>query len=518
MKKFILFLLLIAAISVGAQKYVPFPTENAQWNVHFRTSDGGLIITSKILNYVLQGDTVIDLKSYKKLYLKSVTNDGVLLKLKAAIREENKKIFMIDFSEWGYMSQVKSLSPSTKNCLKQSKQYQSYGKEYLMYDFNKNQIGDTLYRFNYGYGLITGIDSIKIGNSYRKRYKLNDVWGEKEYVIEGIGSVTQGLFGVITPLLACMTSFEWHIVSFSQNNECIYKNPDYKDCTTTARWDDIDYLKVGTEWFYGIKKYDLLNNESDDYFSLKITGDTIIKGKVCKIMNEMHEKPLCTRYKEKIFLMQSNDTIYFYNEVKNKFSTLYVNTAQTGDSWNVEYPNYTVIATIDSMRFSENYQKVFRYVSYKTFYQDNQLQFKYSSIIVDGIGDIEYYLNSNIYIVPLCDLNELYKGLRCYVHPDLGTFHIPGTLDCAYVTEVAELNQNSLKLKLNSSGLLSVEGIQTTEPSTFELLDLKGSVMLRTTVTTSENTLNLSQYDKGLYLYRISANGVLLKAGKIVKN
>ena len=57
-----------------------------------------------------------------------------------------------------------------------------------------------------------------------------------------------------------------------------------------------------------------------------------------------------------------------------------------------------------------------------------------------------------------------------------------------------------------------------TEPSTVELLDLKGSVMQRTTITTSENTLNLSQYDKGLYLYCISANGVLLKAGKIVKN
>ena len=56
-----------------------------------------------------------------------------------------------------------------------------------------------------------------------------------------------------------------------------------------------------------------------------------------------------------------------------------------------------------------------------------------------------------------------------------------------------------------------------TEPSTVELLDLKGSVMQRTTVNASENTINLSQYDKGLYLYRISANGVLIKAGKIVK-
>ncbi len=56
-----------------------------------------------------------------------------------------------------------------------------------------------------------------------------------------------------------------------------------------------------------------------------------------------------------------------------------------------------------------------------------------------------------------------------------------------------------------------------TDNCTFELLDLKGSVMLRTTITSSENTLNISNFDKGLYLYRISSNGALLKAGKIVK-
>ncbi|MEI6754088.1 MAG: hypothetical protein WCK78_13100 [Paludibacter sp.] len=45
----------------------------------------------------------------------------------------------------------------------------------------------------------------------------------------------------------------------------------------------------------------------------------------------------------------------------------------------------------------------------------------------------------------------------------------------------------------------------------------KGSVITRTMLITSQNTVNLTQYDKGLYLYRISANGLLLKAGKIVK-
>ena len=51
----------------------------------------------------------------------------------------------------------------------------------------------------------------------------------------------------------------------------------------------------------------------------------------------------------------------------------------------------------------------------------------------------------------------------------------------------------------------------------FELLDLKGALLLRSTVNASQNLLNLSPFDKGMYLYRISNNGILLKAGKIVK-
>ena len=57
-----------------------------------------------------------------------------------------------------------------------------------------------------------------------------------------------------------------------------------------------------------------------------------------------------------------------------------------------------------------------------------------------------------------------------------------------------------------------------TEPCTLELLDLKGSIVLKTIVNASQNTVNLNHYDKGLYLYRISGKEGLLKAGKIVKN
>jgi len=51
----------------------------------------------------------------------------------------------------------------------------------------------------------------------------------------------------------------------------------------------------------------------------------------------------------------------------------------------------------------------------------------------------------------------------------------------------------------------------------FELLDIKGSILIQSNLNLNENTINIANLEKGLYLYRISENGALLKAGKIVK-
>ena len=84
-----------------------------------------------------------------------------------------------------------------------------------------------------------------------------------------------------------------------------------------------------------------------------------------------------------------------------------------------------------------------------------------------------------------------------------------GGLNDNYLIQSIILSPNPTSNKISIGNL--------TESCSFELIDLKGSVMLKTTINASQNTVNLSQYDKGLYLYRISANGVLLKVGKIVK-
>jgi len=286
MKKIILYLLIIISSGLSAQKYVPFPTENAQWSIHYKESDAWLnyeVIKSIILNYVLQGDTMINTKTYQKLYLKSISSGSTEMKLKGLIREENKRVYLINLTTGGYMSQVKQLSSRVKSQMKQFVRYED-NAECVLYDFNKNQISDTLSSLE---GKIIAIDSVLIQSTYRKRYKISA--NKDEYVIEGIGSVNGGLLGPVTPPLTSMYNYEWEFVCYSQNDESIYKNPDYVDCNSTGKWSDAltnpamnTHITVSpnpvTE--SSVIKWDIL--ESTRYTTLVITD---VLGKSIKTIN-----------------------------------------------------------------------------------------------------------------------------------------------------------------------------------------------------------------------------------------
>ena len=515
--------ILLFSVSVGAQKYVPFPTENAEWNVHFKnwSSIGGL--SSYIDEYKQDGDTVINGKTYRKVYIKSPGTNN-LSYYRGGIREENKRIYWLDNTNTRYFGMGIYLSSGQKDCMKQY--LTTNTNEVVLYDFNKTNIGDTLIT------KIIAIDSVKIQNTYRKRYTIlpyRQTIGWKytyDYVIEGIGSVRNGLLAVTIPLTTCMEPPMWEFVSFKQDNQVVYKNPAYKNPNDIARWDDIDFLKTGAQWYYGHTNY--LSSDYNpkysfkDYIMYKSMGDTLFDGKTCRKLEVTRGGNSIYAYVTKMIVYQSNDSLFFKRNNDQKFSLLNVYGAKKGDSWITNYYSGNVVKVmVDSVSQTMVAGNAL-----------NQLHVRYTnaehpdewnnggpkSLLIEGIGDTTVFFYSSRYLSLADDLYDNADGLRCYVHPDLGTYHVPGTLDCTYVTEVPRQNYSTLKVNLNSSGILSIDGDLSTESCTFELLDLKGSVMLKTTLKASQNTVNLSQYDKGLYLYRISANGVLLKAGKIVKN
>ena len=521
MKKSIFFLLLITTTGIGAQKYVPFPTGNAEWNEHFKnwSSTGGL--SSYIIQYFQQGDTVFNGKIYRKIYCSSPTTQNQSY-YRGGIREENKRIFWIDNSNSNYSGIGKFLSNSQKNCIKQ--QIKTNTKEIILYDFNKTNIGDTLFSLNYSIGKIIAIDSLKINNSYRKRYKLSPYlpimgWQyTNDYVIEGIGSVRNGLLASATPLLACLEPPMWEFVSFQSESQLLYKNPAYINYNNIARWDEMTNVPFPTKdaiWNYRIVPGPFSDSSQGDV--IMSIGDSIISGDSVRYnINRKYSYYPIEAFGQLRINNQTKRVYFKYNygdeDILYDFSLL------VGDT--IKYKsmpfqnNYAVVENMDSINVNGTYRK--------RWYLRNSI-INSQDIWIDGIGSVlrdgllNPYLRSFV-----TDGSSTYFG--CFKHnSDIYLSQFVTSIDCPcsqWLVNVPEVKDSGNNFSVTFNPINNKLNIQSEFQGMigFELLDLKGSVMLRTSLNALENTVDLSRYDKGLYLYRISANGALLKAGKIVKN
>ena len=203
-------MILILDVRLKCQDYIPFPTENVNWNVYLlSTCDWDSPPDTILLRYTIHGDTTINTVLYNKLCLESGDTNNPKIQSIGGLREVDEKIYYI-----GRTITVK------------------LDEEYLLYDFAK-QIGDTIKHDSYGvfYSVVLDIDSILIAGSYRKRYQVDNHWfyQNPDYIIEGIGSVQNGLLGHISDIPTCGYHY-WEHICFKENGVVKYLNPSFDDC------------------------------------------------------------------------------------------------------------------------------------------------------------------------------------------------------------------------------------------------------------------------------------------------
>jgi len=203
MKNLIFFVAILTALSANSQTnvYHPFPDSSAIWNIHYcYACMGGW--SDEYYSVTISGDTIVGGLSYHKLitpYIQSVASGcgGMSAGYLGAIRQDaaQRKVFY--------------LPPSA-------------GSEQLLYDFNL-AAGDTVKGYTesqaYPRDVVQSVDSVLVGNSYRKRWNLPcyDI-----HIIEGIGS-TYGLFQ-FSP--GCITDApDFAINCFKQNGQTLYPDP-----------------------------------------------------------------------------------------------------------------------------------------------------------------------------------------------------------------------------------------------------------------------------------------------------
>lgn len=192
--------------------YHPFPDSSGVWNIHYFEACSFHGHGNVNYSYTIDGDTTITGITYKKLYtpfrdIITCTNCcfAPFLGYRGAYRNDsiNKKVYYIPIN---------------------------FTAEVLLYDFSLN-VGDTLNSylsdsvFYSPLPTIQKIDSVLIGNSFRKRWAIDTINSCHPYIIEGIGNTT----GLLEPLTIapCYNSNYWDfaehsLTCFSQNGNTLF--------------------------------------------------------------------------------------------------------------------------------------------------------------------------------------------------------------------------------------------------------------------------------------------------------
>jgi len=230
--RFLLVLIILYhSVSSFAQeyKYVPFPQSDAIWSEMYVTHEDSPPIYER---FALNGeDTVIGTYNYKKIYmfLDTVFDKSTATYVGGLREDSDKKVWFKDAIKIHDFKPFYLIPDS---------------EEILLYDFSVN-VGDTIKKGNFdvffpgamGYGnslmppiIVNQIDTIRIGNSLRKKIQFN--WWVGEW-IEGIGS-TLGLF--ITPQVdhPTCTCNDGRLIGFKYQGEILYFNEMFSEFYPTA--------------------------------------------------------------------------------------------------------------------------------------------------------------------------------------------------------------------------------------------------------------------------------------------
>ncbi|MFN8205820.1 MAG: T9SS type A sorting domain-containing protein [Bacteroidales bacterium] len=213
MKKPLLILVLVHCITLYGQSYHPFPLTNASWNIYLLSScSEDMPPMPSLMRFTLRGDTILNDKTYHNLFSEKGDTASPEITFWGGIREEGKKVY---YTGPGYLGDY------------------SYGVEFLLYDFSL-QAGDTIEHLpgnEYMTSVILSVDSVLICNEYRKRFFVESrpYFHNPDEIIEGIGSVRNGLLGGISSIPTCGYHY-WEQVCFSENGEVVYLNPEFEDC------------------------------------------------------------------------------------------------------------------------------------------------------------------------------------------------------------------------------------------------------------------------------------------------
>ncbi|MCD7972292.1 MAG: hypothetical protein LUG18_06445 [Candidatus Azobacteroides sp.] len=255
----------------------------------------------------------------------------------------------------------------------------------------------------------------------------------------------------------------------------------------------LSFAPVGTEWTYGETYLDHPEHDlSYTYHSLYSSGDKWVAGKMCNTISRGYRSRACASTPADVYLYKEGNTIFCYAPYSGEFTPLYILDAAPGDSWTIDYPGtdpeimlinplQPVEVKVNSVETISIFDKELKVLSvtYSTKLwdgTDNLYPYERTGKIIEGIGDTEHLFNFRIEESTCCVTARWYQGLRCYSHPEYGTYNT-GDLPCDYVTSVTTTEEDLIKISINEKDI-TIES-PADEIRSVQLADITGKSVFK---------------------------------------
>ena len=486
-------LVILFVHSIKAQDYYPFPTEDAHWNIYLSsTCDNDSPPDTFLLQYFIDGDTVINDLTYRKLCVENWNLANLIIEPVGGIREEEKRIY---YNGQGFLGSVQE-------------------EELLLYDFTA-QVGDTVQhseKVSFR-SIILEIDSIQINGAYRKRYKVDNGWmyHNPDYIVEGIGSIQNGLLGHISDIPTCGTHY-WEHVCFRENENIQYLNPTFNDCNAIVLTNSI--LDKDKTWYNHIHYYmsmGQVNTEVLGFGADTIISDTIY-AKVLRATGGVE-----TPYQQYGYLREKSGQVFYRLFPEEPERILYdftISEHGTIHVWGLSggWPEYELVEyqfTCDSIRYVE-YCSILRKVLYLS---PVDMKGYNSESWVEGIGSVSGLLHN-------------YDGrvggdayiLSCVTHTNNLLFDKYETGECIRIA--VGINNDAPKSFVEiypnpTSGMVTIETGEK-GPCVVMISGLNGQILYFREINDPTFQIDLMPFRKGIYIISVRSQECIL-TGKIVK-
>lgn len=308
-----------------------------------------------------------------------------------------------------------------------------------------------------------------------------------------------------------------------------------------------NFQSIGQVWIDegAVWHYEYSNIGYGGFTKYEYTKDTIIEGQTCEKIDAVYYEFTSDQYGNIVPLGQfgrktnytyvSGDTVFYWNDIENKFFTLYNFGAEVGDSWIIASENYgygfpletdndtsriEVVATGTIEINSDTYRTITIQPTYGS-------TFGMKGIYVERFGNINSNNSSFQYLFPSYyayeepeDVIVEWDGMRfnCFQDNSFDLYNITNR-DCEYLLSLEEeITLTNIEYYPNPTrGKINITN-SNNEKIVMELLDVQGKLLKTVNIEPiSQNLLDLSIYHNGIYFIKFTGESNRNKTAKFIK-